>query len=58
MIQTDIITAHEAADLLKVHYSTIMRLLHERKIPGFRVGADWRLSRSSLDRWMKEGESR
>lgn len=56
MIQTDIITAHEAAAYLKVHYSTIMRLLHERKIPGFRVGADWRLSRASLDRWMREAE--
>ena len=56
MIQPDIITAREAAEYLHVHYSTIMRLLHERKIPGFRVGADWRLRRSELDRWMKDGE--
>ena len=56
MIQTDIITAREAAEYLKVHYSTVMRLLHQRKMPGFKVGADWRLSRASLDRWMKEAE--
>lgn len=54
MIQTDIITAREAADLLKVHYSTVRRLLHQRKLPGFKVGADHRLSLKALQQWMED----
>jgi excisionase family DNA binding protein len=37
--------------------STIYRLLKERKIPGFKLDADWRFSQESLERWVKERES-
>ncbi len=46
-----ILTVKEAADYLKVHPSTLYRLLKERRVPAFRVGSDWRLIREELDRW-------
>jgi excisionase family DNA binding protein len=48
----EIITLNELALYLKVHVSTIYKLLKENKIPAFRVGSDWRFSRREIDRWM------
>jgi excisionase family DNA binding protein len=48
----EIITLNELAQYLKVHVSTIYKLLKENKIPAFRVGSDWRFSRREIDRWM------
>ena len=61
MIPNEILTAHEVATLLRVHYSTVMRLVRERKIPAFRLGTggrggDWRFVRSQLQQWMQETE--
>jgi excisionase family DNA binding protein len=47
----DIITARELAAYLRVHPSTIYRLLHRGKLPAFRVGSDWRFSREAIERW-------
>src|SRR5258708_40102973 len=32
----------EVCDLLKVHPSTVYKLTREGKIPGFRIGSEWR----------------
>jgi excisionase family DNA binding protein len=40
-----VITVRELAGYLKVHQSTIYRLLRRHKLPSFRVGSDWRFSR-------------
>jgi excisionase family DNA binding protein len=43
-------TVKEAAVYLRVHRSTIYRLLQSGVLPGaFRVGSDWRILRSTLD---------
>ena len=53
-----IITVREVSDYLRVHPSTIYRLLRERQLPAFRVGSDWRFNVEAIDRWrasMEEG---
>jgi excisionase family DNA binding protein len=47
----NIMTVRELADYLRVHPSTIYRLLRERKLPAFKVGSDWRFSREAIDHW-------
>jgi excisionase family DNA binding protein len=37
---------------LRVHQTTVYRLLREHKLPAFRVGADWRFNREAIERWM------
>jgi excisionase family DNA binding protein len=41
----------EVAEYLRVHPSTIYRMLKRRQIPAFKVGTDWRFNSESIDRW-------
>jgi excisionase family DNA binding protein len=47
----EILTVAEVAEYLRVHPSTIYRLLKASKLPGFRIGSDWRFSRDQIDEW-------
>ena len=49
-----ILTVKELAEYLRVHPTTVYRLLHNRQIPGFRVGSDWRFDINMIDRWSSE----
>ena len=40
----------EVAEYLNCHYSTVFRLVQRSDFPAFRVGGDWRVSRSEMDR--------
>ena len=42
---------HEVAAYLRVHETTIHRLLKKRAIPAFRVGRDWRFVPEEIVRW-------
>ncbi len=53
-----VLTVRELAGYLRVHQITVYRLLRERKLPAFRVGADWRFSREEIERWMIHEEKR
>jgi len=53
MKQHKYLTVDELSDLLQVHKSTIYRLLKERKLPGFRVGSDWRFNVEEVERWLR-----
>jgi excisionase family DNA binding protein len=53
----DILTIAELSEHLRVHPTTIYRLLREGRIPGFRVGSAWRFSRASIEKW-EHGELR
>ena len=48
----EILTPIELAKYLRVRRNTIYRLLRENKIPGFRVGSEWRFSSRQIDRWI------
>lgn len=51
-----VLTLDEVAEFLKVHPSTIYRLLKSHSIPAFKVGSDWRFNQESIERWIKERE--
>jgi excisionase family DNA binding protein len=47
----EILTISELSAHLRVHPTTIYRLLREGRIPGFRVGSAWRFSRAAIEVW-------
>jgi excisionase family DNA binding protein len=47
-----VLTVNELATYLRVHPTTIYRLLKSRQLPAFRVGADWRFKRETIDAWV------
>jgi excisionase family DNA binding protein len=49
-----ILTVRELSEHLRVHPTTVYRLLRTRQIPGFRVGSDWRFDIDMIDRWFSE----
>jgi excisionase family DNA binding protein len=53
----EVLTVAELAEYLKVHHSTIYRLLKARKIPAFRIGSDWRFNREQIDEWRLKQDS-
>jgi len=50
----DIMTVKTLAEYLLCHQSTIYRLLKARKIPAFKIGSDWRFSRTAIDQWARK----
>jgi|HubBroStandDraft_6_1064221.scaffolds.fasta_scaffold1263753_1 excisionase family DNA binding protein len=52
----ELLTVSELSMHLRVHPTTIYRLLREGQIPGFRVGSAWRCSRAAIDTW-KDGQT-
>lgn len=51
-----VMTLEEVAGYLRVHPSTIYRLLKRRELPAFKVGSDWRFNQESIDRWRSDAE--
>lgn len=45
-------TAKEAADYLKLAERTLVRLAHEGRIPGVKIGGQWRFRRALLDEYL------
>lgn len=45
-------TAKEVATILKVTEKTILTLLREGTLTGFKVGSMWRVSKESLEEFM------
>lgn len=51
MAEREIMTVREVAEHLRVHQSTIYRLLKRQQLPAFKVGTDYRFSRTAVDAW-------
>jgi len=51
MVTTKILTVGELSEYLRVHRSTVYRLLKRRELPAFKVGSDWRFNVESIDQW-------
>jgi excisionase family DNA binding protein len=52
-----VLTVREVSEYLRVHPSTIYRLLRQRQLPAFRVGSDWRFNVEAIDRWRSRMEA-
>jgi excisionase family DNA binding protein len=45
-----LLTVREVSERLRVHPTTICRLVRSNQIPGFRVGSEWRFRTDTFDR--------
>jgi excisionase family DNA binding protein len=50
----DFFTIDELAEYLRVHPTTVYRLLRQGRLPGFRVGGNWRFRRTLIEQWQAE----
>jgi excisionase family DNA binding protein len=46
-----VLTVGELSEYLRVHRSTVYRLLKSGRLPGFKIGSDWRFNVEAIDRW-------
>jgi excisionase family DNA binding protein len=46
-----VLTVGELASYLRVHRSTVYRLLKKQQLPGFKIGSDWRFNVEAIDQW-------
>jgi excisionase family DNA binding protein len=51
MTRDKYITVDELSEYLRVHKTTICRMLKQRKLPAFRIGSDWRFSLETIKQW-------
>jgi excisionase family DNA binding protein len=49
--QAKVLTVNEPAEHLRVHPSTLYRLLNKQQLPAFKIGNDWRFNVEAIDRW-------
>ncbi len=46
-----VMTVRELSAYLRVHPSTVYRLVRRNQIPAFHIGSDWRFNIEAIDRW-------
>ncbi|HEX6478474.1 MAG TPA: helix-turn-helix domain-containing protein [Ktedonobacteraceae bacterium] len=52
----EILDAEEVARLLRVHPRTVKSLASQRKLPGFKVGGQWRFRREAIEEYIRKQE--
>jgi excisionase family DNA binding protein len=52
----EVLTAAEAADLLRSDEATVIAMAEEGTVPGRKIGDDWRFTRSAILRWLGSEE--
>jgi excisionase family DNA binding protein len=55
-MEKPLLTLVELAKYLSVDKFTIYRLMTKKKLPGFKVGGQWRFKKEMIDSWL-EGNS-
>ncbi len=53
-IDHEVLTLNEVSKLLRIHPSTVYKLIRQGKIPSFQIGTDWRFLKHRLERWMAD----
>jgi len=56
--EPEILTPQEAAEFLRVPLLTVQRQAKAGRLPGRRIGKEWRFSRTVLIDWMASGPDR
>ena len=49
--EAKVLTVAELAGYLRVHRTTVYRLLKRRQLPSFKIGSDWRFNVEAIDEW-------
>jgi len=50
---TEILTIKEVAELLRIGEKTAYTMAKDGKLPGFKVGGQWRFRRADIDAWIQ-----
>lgn len=53
----DVMTLNEVAEYLRIPRSTVYKLVREGRIPGQKIGRQWRFRRAVVERWLGDTES-
>lgn len=56
-MKSKVLTVQEVSSYLRVHPSTIYRMLKKNQLPAFRVGSEWRFTVEAIDKWRAAVES-
>lgn len=48
-------TVREVSEYLRVHPTTVYRLVKNGRLPGFKVGDRWRFQQAEIDSWLRQG---
>jgi excisionase family DNA binding protein len=56
-VESDLLTANEVSEYLRIPQSTVYKLVQEGKIPGFKVGRHWRFRKTVVQDWIKAKEN-
>jgi excisionase family DNA binding protein len=54
MTQDKYLTVAQLSEYLNIHRTTIYRMLREGRLPGFRIGSDWRFSLKAIEEWVRD----
>lgn len=52
---TQVMTLEELAAYLKISKSTLYKLSQEGRLPGQKIGKQWRFGKQAIDQWLAEG---
>lgn len=52
--RTQIMKPKELAEYLGIHVITLYRLMKQNKIPGCKIGGQWRFKRDIIDEWIEK----
>jgi excisionase family DNA binding protein len=52
----DIMTIEELSSYLKIPKSTLYKLAQEGKLPGQKIGKQWRFGKRAIDSWINDGQ--
>jgi excisionase family DNA binding protein len=48
----DVMTLNEVAEYLRIPRSTVYKLVREGRIPGQKIGRQWRFRRAVVENWL------
>lgn len=51
----DVMTIDQLAEYLQIPKSTLYKLVQDAKVPGKKVGRQWRFHREAVDAWLAQG---
>lgn len=52
-----VLTLEELAAYLKIPKSTLYKLVQEGRIPGQKLGKQWRFAKKAIDQWLEQQNS-
>lgn len=52
---SEVMTLEELSAYLKIPKSTLYKLVQEGRLPGQKIGKQWRFGKQGIDKWLAEG---